>query len=150
MTMFQFRVTPDRGEPFDLTAGMRDVRWWEKTHRGRSMGMLQSAAGVSAGVLFEIAYSAARRQGFVPDTMTGDAFADAFEIDVETAEEHAARLKAEALVDRINEADAPADEQAEGGEDPTHAALSAAPSSHWLSTQEYPPTPGGPGTSATW
>ena len=144
MTMFNFRVTPDSGQPFGLTAGMRDVRWWEKTHRGRSMGMLQSAAGVSAGVLFEIAYSAARRQGLVPDTMTGDAFADAFEIDVETADEHAARLRAEGLVDRINEADA------EGGEDPTPAALSAAPSSHWLSTPGYPSAPGGQETSGTW
>lgn len=144
MTMFQFRVTPDNGEPFDVTAGMRDVRWWEKTHRGRSMGMLQSAAGVSAGVLFEIAYSAARRQGFVPDTMTGDAFADAFEIDVETTEEHAARVRAEGLVDRINEADA------EGGEDPTPAALSAAPSSPWPLTPGYPSTPGGQGIPETW
>jgi hypothetical protein len=76
MSMFELRIQPDGAEPFDVSAGMRDVRLWEKTHRGRSMGQLQSADGVSATVLFEVAYTACKRQGAIPAGLTEDEFCE--------------------------------------------------------------------------
>lgn len=123
MGMFELRVTPDGGEAFDLSAGMRDVRMWEKTHKGRGMGMLREAEGVSATLLFEIAYSACRRQKLIPDGMTEDEFTEMYEVDIETPEERTARQRAEELTARIR-----------GGEvsddaDPTPPEASPEPSS---------------------
>lgn len=130
MSMFEFRVIPDDPavEPFDLTAGMRDVRIWEKTHPRRGMGMLQDAAGVKAEVLFEIAFSACRRQKLIPAEMTEESFIDAHEIDIETPGEKAARKKAERLRDEIltaGEPEIPGDEE-DAGLDPTPAGASPA------------------------
>lgn len=128
MAMFEFLLQPDAGEPVEMTAGMRDVRLWEKTHPKRSMGQLQDGAGISATILFEVAYSAAKRQGRIPAGMTEDEFVEQYEIDVETPDEKAARLRAEDLKRRIQDGVPPADDD-EGdpsGLDPTPAAVSAA------------------------
>ncbi|HYD28882.1 hypothetical protein [Brevundimonas sp.] len=105
--MFEFRILPDGGEPFEITASMRDLRMWEKTHRGRSMGVLSDRSSLSATILFEIAYAACRRQGKIHNDMTGDVFAEThdFELGEEVEEE----------------------EPAEKLGNPTPAALSAAP-----------------------
>ena len=80
---FEFQIIPDDGsEPFRVDAGMRDLRMWEKLHKGRGLGLLSDRSGITATIMFEIAYSAARRQGKIPNTMTGDQFADAHEIDI--------------------------------------------------------------------
>ncbi len=107
MAMFDMRVIPDGGEPFDISAGMRDVRLWEKTHAKRSLGMLRDEGGVSATVLYEIAFTACRRSGSIPADMTEDVFADSYEIDIETPKEREARLRAEALKARIIETPLP-------------------------------------------
>ena len=80
---FEFEIIPDDGSPsFRVDAGMRDLRMWEKLHRGRGLGLLSDRTSVTATIMFEIAYSAARRQGKIPNTMTGDHFADTHEIDL--------------------------------------------------------------------
>jgi hypothetical protein len=79
---FRFRVEPDDGDTFEVGAGMRDTRLWEKLHRNRSLGMLSDPASMSATVLFELAYSACRRQGMVPVAMTVDQFVDAYDIEM--------------------------------------------------------------------
>jgi hypothetical protein len=121
MGMFELRVTPDGGETIDISAGMRDVRMWEKTHKGRSMGMLRDADGVSAGLLFEIAYASMRRQGLLPDGLTEEEFTETYELDIEDENEKAARLRAEALTARIEGADA---EEVPDEADPTPAGAS--------------------------
>lgn len=65
MSEFSFTVTPDDGDEFRVDAGMRDLRLWEKTFRGRSLGQLGDEAKLSATILFEIAFSAAARRGLL-------------------------------------------------------------------------------------
>lgn len=86
--MFTFKVVPDDPavEPFELTAGMRDLRLWEKTNKGRGLGMLGDKAGVSVVILFEIATAAATRQRKVPIGTTADEFAEAYEIELQDDE----------------------------------------------------------------
>jgi len=59
--VLRFKVTPDEGEPYELTAGSRDVYAWEKTGRDRSI--TQFADGVSVVAGYEVAHLAAVRQG---------------------------------------------------------------------------------------
>lgn len=98
--MFDLRIAPDDGEPFDVKAGMRDVVMWEKTHRGRSLSQLGDG-GLSAGMVYELAFSACQRQQLIPREMTEKQFTDTHEIDVETPEQSAARQRAEDLKARI-------------------------------------------------
>lgn len=85
--MFEFKIKPDDGDEFALTAGMRDLRMWEKTHKGRGMGSLGDKSTLTATIMFEIAYAACKRQGRIPATLTGDEFADQYEIDIEDDDE---------------------------------------------------------------
>ena len=119
--MFELMIQPDDGEPFEVSAGMRDVRLWEKTHPKRGLGQLQDGAGISAVLLFEIAYSACRRQKRIPAELTEDEFCEAYEIDVETPQEKAARLRAQALRDDLLAVDED-DEDVPNDLDPTPAA----------------------------
>lgn len=80
--MFEFTVTPDGGESFELVAGMRDLRMWERTHKGRVFGQIANAEGMSATALYEIAYSACRRQQLIPADVTEEQFADRYELDL--------------------------------------------------------------------
>jgi len=120
VSMFEILVQPDGLDSFELSAGLRDIRLWEKTHAKRSMGQLQDGAAISATILFEVAYSACRRQGLIPD-ITEDVFCESYEIEVETPEEKRARLAAEGFRDQVRA------EQA-ASLDPTLAAASAAAS----------------------
>lgn len=82
--MFKFTVRPD--DPalldFDVEAGMRDLRRWEKTHKGRVFGQIADAKGMSATALFEIAFAACSRQGLIPPGLTEDQFAETHDIDL--------------------------------------------------------------------
>jgi hypothetical protein len=82
--VFEFTIVPDdKGrEPFKVSAGLRDLRVWEKTHKGRSLGQVSSAAGVSATLMFEIAYAACVRQRLLPPGTTEEQFVDEFELEV--------------------------------------------------------------------
>lgn len=58
--MFTFKVQPDDGEAFEVTAGSRDLRVWEKTGPNRSIGKLMAELKMTS--LYEVAHIAARRQ----------------------------------------------------------------------------------------
>lgn len=58
--MMTFKVTPDDGEPYEVTARSRDVFVWEKTTKG-TMGQL--AQGAPMVDLYHLAYLAAKRTG---------------------------------------------------------------------------------------
>ena len=77
--MFDFTITPDGGEPFEMTAGMRDIVIWERTHKGRAFAQLGDG-GMSATMLYEIAYSACRRQQLVPRELTEAQFVGTYDI----------------------------------------------------------------------
>lgn len=85
--MFEFTVIPDNGDEFKIEAGMRDLRMWEKTHKGRGMGSLGDKSTLTATIMFEIAYAACKRQGKIPAGLTGDEFAEQYEIDIEDDDE---------------------------------------------------------------
>lgn len=79
--MITFKVTPDAGEPYEITATSRDVYVWEKANRGKTF----KAAAESGSIvdLTEICYQAARRQG----RYTGTLVAFAQEHDIEGVED---------------------------------------------------------------
>jgi hypothetical protein len=79
--MFDFKITPDEGDTFELTAGMRDIVMWERTHKGRAFAQLGDG-GMSATMLYEIAYSACRRQGLVPREISEQQFIASYEIEL--------------------------------------------------------------------
>jgi hypothetical protein len=93
--MFSFIIVPDADgvERFELTAGMRDIRMWEKTRRGRSLGQMNDPSKASATVLFEIAHTAASRQGLVPSGLTDDEFAERYDIEMLDDEEDSAEAE---------------------------------------------------------
>lgn len=89
--MFEFKIIPDdpECEPFEITAGMRDLRLWEKAFPKRSMGMLGDSATMSASIMFELAFIACRRQRKLSDSMSVvrgpdgvELFAEEFEIEL--------------------------------------------------------------------
>lgn len=117
MALFDMRLTPDStGETFDVAAGMRDVRIWEKTHRGRAYAQL---AEPTATALYEIAFGACRRQRLIPDALTEAEFIETYELDLEDPGEKRARLAAEGLRDRIVQGEV--EQESESG-DPTRSA----------------------------
>lgn len=59
--MFAFKVTPDDGPEFEVTAGSRDVLVWEKTNKGKSFSGL--ADGLQMADLYKLAFIASKRQG---------------------------------------------------------------------------------------
>lgn len=60
--MFTFAVTPDDGEPFEVTADSRTISLWERTLSGRSMAMLDGAS-IKMSYLEELAHMAAKKAG---------------------------------------------------------------------------------------
>ena len=81
--MFRFVITPDNPEfeQFELTASMRDVVFWERTHKGRALAQI-TQEGRTATILFELAYSACRRQQRLPRELTEVQFMEQFEVNV--------------------------------------------------------------------
>lgn len=65
--MFTFKVTPDGGEEFEVTAHSRDIRMWEKTGPNRSFAKLTSDLKMTS--LYEVAHIAARRQQLYTGTL---------------------------------------------------------------------------------
>lgn len=129
--MFDLIVTPDDGEPIELEAGMRDVRMWEKTHRGRALAT-HLGENMKAEYLFELAYSACRRQQLIPPELTEEQFVETYEIDLEQPGERARRKAAAAFKAELSAATVPPetptdeaeDEGDRGGVDPTHPGVS--------------------------
>lgn len=84
--MFDFTVTPDGGDPITVAAGMRDVVLWEKTHKGRALAQIGDATKLSASIIYELAYSACRRQRLLPDGTTEAAFCENYDIEFDVPE----------------------------------------------------------------
>jgi len=104
MSMFEMIITPDDGgEPIEIEAGMRDVRIWEKMHRGRALAT-HLGEGMKAEYVFELAYSACRRQGKIADGVTEEQFIDTHELDLLEPGDIAKRRRALALKQQIVEA----------------------------------------------
>ena len=83
--MFDFKVTPDNGEPFEVTATGRDVMAWERKGKDRSVARLTKDMRMTD--LFALAHTAAVRQGLY----TGDLrdFEESVEVDVADNDEEA-------------------------------------------------------------
>ncbi len=100
MASFTFTVIPDdKGvESFEVKAGMRDLRMWEKTNRGRSLGQLSDQKTLTASAMIEIAHAACRRQGLVAESVSLETFLAMYDIEAEEGEdtEHVER---EATID---------------------------------------------------
>jgi hypothetical protein len=100
--MMTFKVIPDGGEPYQVTAHSRDVLVWEKSGKGRTFSQL--ADHLSMTDMYGLAFVAARRQGMFSGTLQDfEQSADMMPVDVDEDDEDP---------------------------DPTHAAPSAAPSSN--------------------
>lgn len=68
--MYDFTMTPDEGEPYDITATSRDIAVWERTGYQNSLKALLEAPTMKA--FYSLAYTACRRQGrTVPDSLDG-------------------------------------------------------------------------------
>ena len=81
--MITFKVTPDAGEPYEVTATSRDAYVWEKTGRGKTVKTaLESGSIVD---LTEIAYYACRRQGHFTGSLKE--FAETHDIDAAEEDE---------------------------------------------------------------
>lgn len=81
--MFEFEIVSDlTGETTAVAAGMRDVRMWEKTFPRRSFGQLTDKSNFSATVMYEIAFTAARRRGVVDGGLTLEQFVERYDLAV--------------------------------------------------------------------
>lgn len=64
--MFRFKVIPDEGESFEVTATTRDIARWERTTKGASLVALQKDMKVTD--LYKVAFYATQRQGLYDGT----------------------------------------------------------------------------------
>lgn len=76
--MFRFKVMPDAGEPFEVTATTRDIAKWERTTKGASLAGLQS--DLRAVDLYKVAFHAVTRQGLYSGALKD--FEDSVDLDV--------------------------------------------------------------------
>jgi len=69
--VFTFKIAPDDGEPFTVTATARDVLTWERTTKGRTFGAMSDSASLRMEDLYKLAWIASCRtgrwQGTLPD-----------------------------------------------------------------------------------
>lgn len=64
--MITFKITPDGGEAYTVTASSRDIFQWERTNRGASFNSLM--ADMHMVDLYKVAFIASRRQGLFTGT----------------------------------------------------------------------------------
>jgi hypothetical protein len=130
--MFDFVITPDGGESYELTADSRDVYMWERTTRGASIHKLKR--DLQMGDLYQIAHRAAKRQGRFEGT--ADQFVETHVLEFDEPEVDGTRLLS--LV-----------EQWEGGDLDADDAMSAIADALKTASQVDPTRPGrSPGTSS--
>lgn len=65
--MFTFHVTPDSGEPYDLTVKSRDIVFWEKIDRTHTVTRLEHEPRITD--IYSVTHVAAKRQGFFSGTL---------------------------------------------------------------------------------
>lgn len=81
--MIEFKIKPDGGEPFAVTATTRDILNWEKVTKGASLKQLMD--NLHTADLYKVAHFAARRtQQF---TGTLQEFEQSCDLDFEIEEE---------------------------------------------------------------
>ena len=83
--MFDFIVTPDNGEPFNVTATGRDVMAWERKGKDRSLHRLTRDMRMTD--LYSLAHTAAQRQGLFSGDLRD--FEESVELDVADEDEEA-------------------------------------------------------------
>ncbi|MFI6160393.1 hypothetical protein ACIA59_10635 [Micromonospora haikouensis] len=81
--MFDFKIKPDEGDEFELTAGSRDVLVWEKTTKGATFGSI--AQGLRITDMYKIAWISAKRQNMFDGTLAE--FESSVELEFEENEE---------------------------------------------------------------
>ena len=81
--MLKFKVTPDSGDSYEVTATTRDIMQWEKTSRGASFAKLQLEQKITD--LYRIAFLASVRQGLYSNTAAD--FEDDCDLDMLSNEE---------------------------------------------------------------
>lgn len=67
--MFNFKVSPDGKEPYEVTATARDVAKWERTNKGAALAQL-GGDGTRMTDFYKIAYHASVRHGQFTGTVT--------------------------------------------------------------------------------
>jgi len=73
--LFDFKVKPDAGEPYDVTATTRDIVTWERGGKDRSFS--QFGETMRMGDMYGLAHAASKRQGlFSGDLATFEATVD--------------------------------------------------------------------------
>lgn len=79
--MIDFKVVPDAGEPYAITATARDVLRWEKTSRGKTFqGLMDNLSMVD---LYALAWHASIRQGQLARDVSLKDFEDTHEVEFE-------------------------------------------------------------------
>lgn len=81
--MFEFKITPEHGDSFEVTATSRDVLVWEKTTKGRTMKSLRDDLAIND--LYKIAHLASKRQQLFTGTL--QEFEETCDLDFEEEEE---------------------------------------------------------------
>lgn len=69
---------PDEGEVYEVVAKTRDIEFWERTHRGRTVKTLTEQQSLTQ--LYEVAYVAAKRRGLCSGTY--EDFRDSTDLEV--------------------------------------------------------------------
>lgn len=67
--MYTFKIKPDDGDEFVVTAGTRDVLAWERAGKGRSVSQLM-VSGLTMSAVYELAFLTAKRHGKFNGTQT--------------------------------------------------------------------------------
>lgn len=75
--MMDFKVTPDEGDEYEVTATSRDVYVFEKTHKGKSFNGVMTDMHMTD--LYALAHIASRRQQLYTGSL--DEFAKTCDID---------------------------------------------------------------------
>jgi hypothetical protein len=76
--VFTFKVVPDNGDPYEVTAGSRDVLTWEKSGKGRNVSKFRESMEMAD--LYRLAHIASRRLGLYAGDLRE--FEESVEIDL--------------------------------------------------------------------
>lgn len=83
--MFNITVTPDNGNPYEVSVSQRDVLKWEKADSSRSISRAQEE-GLRLADLYELAYHASVRTNNFKGTQAK--FENEHELEFEEADEN--------------------------------------------------------------
>lgn len=81
--MIEFHVSPDGGEPYEVTATSRDVYIWEKLGKGRTLAQLKD--NLQMADMYQLAHLASKRQQLFTGSL--EEFTDTVDLDFEEEED---------------------------------------------------------------